>query len=169
MGSLCTRRASARPRAAAPKAGSYSSGPRTSNGRSCIRRPGATPSISFHAGMLTGLAGSNRTATRRILGTISRTSSSCFVLNSGLTADNPVTFPPGLARLATSPVATGSPVPVMTMGIVPVSCLAAPTATVLDVTMMSTLRRTRSAARSRRRSSRPSAYRYSMTMFFPST
>ena len=37
------------------------------------------------------------------------------------------------------------------------------------VTMTSTLRRTSSAASAGRRSSFPSAYRYSMTMFFPST
>src|SRR5262249_43512230 len=37
----------------------------------------------------------------------------------------PVIFPPGRARLGTSPARTGSPIEIMTMGIVVVDCLAA--------------------------------------------
>src|SRR5882672_10875028 len=37
----------------------------------------------------------------------------------------PVTFPPGRERLATSPPATASPTAAITMGTVPVACLAA--------------------------------------------
>ena len=60
--------------------------------------------------------------------------------------------------------------PDITMGIVLVAFLAAriilsPPA----AKMISTLRRTSSAASSGRRSSFPSAYRYSMAMFCPST
>ena len=61
-----------------------------------------------------------------------------------------MTFPPGRARLATSPVPTGSAVTPKTMGMVLVTFLAATVAGVLPpVTMTSTLRRTSSAARSK--------------------
>ena len=81
-----------------------------------------------------------------------------------------MTLPPGRARLSTRPASTGSsPTPTITMGIVLVAFLAAriirvPPAT----TMISTLRRTSSAASSGSRSSFPSANRYSMAMFCPS-
>ena len=55
----------------------------------------------------------------------------------------------------------------MTMGIVAVASLAARVAFDPTVTITSTLRRTNSAAIARSRSMFPSAYRYSMTMFFP--
>jgi len=63
-----------------------------------------------------------------------------------------VTFSPGRARLATSPLPNGSPTLTMTMGIVRVARLAARDACVTTVTMTSTLSRTRSAARSGSRS-----------------
>ena len=78
-------------------------------------------------------------------------------------------FPPGRARLATKPLPTGSGSCAMTMGIVTVASLAARVTGGLAETMMSTLRRTSSAASAGRRSSFPSAYRHSMTMIFPST
>ena len=74
-------------------------------------------------------------------------------------AEPPVTFPPGRARLAMSPVPTGSRTAIMTMGIVSVAFLAAVTPCVPNDTMRSTLSRTSSAARSGSRSTRPSAYR----------
>src|SRR5215468_7868980 len=52
-------------------------------------------------------------------------SSSRFPPKSEPTLDNPVTFPPGCARLATSPIPTGSVALVMTMGIVLVAFFAA--------------------------------------------
>jgi hypothetical protein len=55
-------------------------------------------------------------------------------------------FPPGRARLATKPLPTGSGSCAMTMGIVTVASLAAPVTGGLAETMMSTLRRTSSAA-----------------------
>src|SRR5262249_26495811 len=72
--------------------------------------------------------------------------------------DTPVTFPPGRARLAMSPVPTGSRTKIMTRGIVSVAFLAAvaPCAPA-DATIRSTLSRTSSAARSGSRSTRPSA------------
>jgi hypothetical protein len=60
---------------------------------------------------------------------------------------NPVMFPPGRARLATSPLPTGSATNVMTMGMMVVASLAAWAAGVDEVTMTSTLSRTRSAAK----------------------
>ena len=57
----------------------------------------------------------------------------------------------------------------MTMGIVTVASLAGRVDSAPPVTMTSTLRRTSSAASAGRRSSFPSPYRHSMTIFFPST
>ena len=68
-------------------------------------------------------------------------------------------FAPGRARLAMSPVPTGSRMPIMTMGIVSVAFLAAVAPCVPCDTMRSTLSRTSSAAKSGSRSTRPSAYR----------
>ena len=104
------------------------------------------------------------------VGTISFRSSSRFPLIAGERVDNPVTFPPGRARLVTNPWPTGSTAATMTMGIVLVASLAARVAPPPPpVTMTSTFNRTNSAERAERRSSFPSACRYSMTMFFPST
>ena len=61
--------------------------------------------------------------------------------------DVPVTFAPGRARLATSPLSTGSVTSDMTIGIVLVTCLAALVAAPPIATMTRTLRRTKSAAR----------------------
>ena len=81
----------------------------------------------------------------------------------------PVTLPPGRAKLATSPASTGSVALTMTIGIVVVARLAASAGAWEEATITSTLCRTRSAASSARRSRRPSAQRYSMTTFLPST
>ena len=107
-------------------------------------------------------------ANRRRPGTISRKSSSRLAATSVCWIDRPVTLPPGRARLATRPVPTGSPAAAMTIGMTDVACLAATTASVADVTMTSTLRRTNSAAISAKRSLRPSAQRYSIVMVRPS-
>jgi hypothetical protein len=53
----------------------------------------------------------------------------------------PVTFPPGRARLATSPCLTASPLPIITMGIVCVAFLTAMAVVSVVVTMRSTSRR----------------------------
>ena len=58
----------------------------------------------------------------------------------------PVTLPPGRARLWTRPVATASPLMAMTMGMVVVAALAARAPGAPCVRMRSTFRRTNSAA-----------------------
>ena len=80
----------------------------------------------------------------------------------------PVTLPPGRARLATNPLATGSFGKIITIGMVLVAFFAACTAEPAGATMTSTLRRTNSAARSGNRSTLPSAHRNSTTRFWPS-
>jgi hypothetical protein len=80
----------------------------------------------------------------------------------------PVTLPPGRARLATSPLPNGSPAAVMTIGMVEVARLAASGARVPFATMMSTWRRTSSAAKSDSCSGWSSAERRSKAKFFPS-
>ncbi len=81
----------------------------------------------------------------------------------------PVTLPPGRAKLATSPACTGSVALIMTIGIVVVARLAASAGAWEEATITSTFCRTRSAAISAKRSRRPSAQRYSMRTFLPST
>src|SRR5215471_10786372 len=130
----------------------------------------ATGSTSCNNRAVDGPVEVQRTATRESLGTISFRSSNRLPLISGARVDSPVIFPPGRARLVTDPWATGSTSPAMTMGIVLVASLAARVAPPPPpVTITSTFNRTNSAARADRRSSFPSACRYSMTMFFPST
>src|SRR4029077_17914580 len=60
-------------------------------------------------------------------------------------------FPPGRARLATNSSSTGSAMPIATMGMMPVACLAGRVAVVLNVTIKSTLGLTSFAAASRSR------------------
>ncbi len=115
------------------------------------------------------LSGLKRTPIRCARGKISFSSSSRFALSSGLKMLDPVIFPPGRARLATKPNATGSPLVTMTIGIVVVAFLAARIAGDPAVSMTSTLRRTNSAANSGSRSNFPSAQRDSMTRFLPSS
>jgi hypothetical protein len=94
----------------------------------------------------------------------------CFGIISLLISVNPVTLPPGRLRLATSPIWTGSPDVVKTIGIVAVSALAASAATENPgATMTSTLRRTISAAASARRSGVSSPHRNSIARLRPST
>ena len=77
-------------------------------------------------------------------------------------------FPPGCARLATIPSATGSSTESMTIGIVVVAWWTAWPKTRLSTTITSTCRATSSAARSAPRCSLPDAQRYSMVRFSPS-
>src|SRR6266852_423728 len=81
--------------------------------------------------------------------------------------DCPVILPPGRARLATIPVATGSPIGPVTIGIVLVAFLAARLPGVVYATMIAGLRRTHSAARVGNRSYLPSSDRKLMLMLFP--
>ena len=109
------------------------------------------------------------TATRVALGVTSLSSCSRLPLSSWASTDNPVTLPPGRARLATKPAPTGSPVTAITMGIVSDACLAAWAAKVLSVTIMSTFIWTSSVAMAASLSGLPCAKRNSRTMFWPST
>ena len=79
-----------------------------------------------------------------------------------------MTLPPGRARLATKPAPTGSAALAITMGMVVVAFFAANAVGAPVTTIRSTLRRTKSAASSGRRSGFCSANRYSMVIFFPS-
>ena len=109
-----------------------------------------------------------RSPTRASLGTASLSISSLLVFSSVAKLENPVTLPPGRARLATRPSPTGSAAFAITMGMVVVAFFAANAGGPPVATIRSTLRRTRSAASSGRRSSFCSANRYSMVIFFPS-
>src|SRR5215475_8703118 len=79
-------------------------------------------------------------------------SSSCFGDVSSDEPASPVVFPPGCAKLATKPLPTGSVAYAMTMGIVLVACCSGRMAADNPVTMMSTFKRTSSAATSGNRS-----------------
>src|SRR5262247_1075912 len=94
--------------------------------------------------------GDRRSPTRPSLGTASLSISSLFVFSSNDKLDSPVILPPGRARLAIRPAATGSPEFVITMGMVVVALLAANDPSSPEATIRSTLRRTSSAASSGR-------------------
>src|SRR5204863_3122292 len=70
-----------------------------------------------------------------------------LVTTPRLKSDSPVMLPPGRARLATSPVPTGSAAFPMTIGITLVALLAAWSAGAPTATKISTARRTSSVAR----------------------
>src|SRR5262245_35360398 len=112
--------------------------------------------------------GVRRSPTRESLGIASLSISSLLLISSGTKLASPVTLPPGRAKLAIRPSATGSTEVVITIGMVVVAFFAANTGAVDVPTMTSTLRRTSSAASSGRRSFFCSANRYSKAMFFPS-
>src|SRR5262245_326942 len=94
-------------------------------------------------------------ATRRADGNNSWTNSTLLPANSAPTLDIPVTFPPGRARLSTSPLSTGFPASAMTTEMSRVACFAARAAGVNQATMISTLSRTSSATNSGRRLALP--------------
>jgi hypothetical protein len=86
---------------------------------------------------------------------MSCTNSPTFPESSAASPLMPVTFPPGLERLSTSPVLTGSPATAITIGISRVASLAATARGVNHVTITSTLSRTSSAASAARRTCCP--------------
>jgi len=93
------------------------------------------------------LVGLNRTAIRRAPGSTVLSSWGRFPTVSSWSLENPVTFPPGRARLATRPIPTGSLTNMKTIGIVELAFLAASAGRVpLFAMIRSTLRPTRSAA-----------------------
>ena len=103
-------------------------------------------------------------------GTNSDTSSRRLGSRSAGEKAKPVRLPPGRGRLATKPNSTGSPTLVKTIGIVEVARFAATAGAVpATATITSTFWVTRSAANAGSRSGWPSAQRYSIATFFPST
>ena len=102
------------------------------------------------------------TAARLSDGMMSRSTPRILVPASEVVAEVPLTLPPGRAKLATSPLATGSPAPIMTIGMSLVACLAATAAGVRYATIRSTLRRTSSAARLGSAAASPRARRSSI-------
>src|SRR6266545_2267720 len=125
IGSEIVRRASARHAVSAANALASSCGWRTSRTCNSTARARATSRVSCKASLDTGLTGFHRTATRATWGIAVLRSSRCFPLRPEVRLDSPVAFPPGRARLATSPVPTGSPGTVNTIGTVVVSASAA--------------------------------------------
>ena len=95
----------------------------------------------------------------------------CFSNSSRLTVSSvfwnaiPVMFPPGRARLCTSPSATGSEITAMTTGSVLVACLIARPACGPAATMTSGFNSISSFTSAGSRSSFPSAYRDTIAMF----
>ena len=163
-----TMRAPLRPLTAALNAPSNSLDLRASTVWSCRLKERADDSA---AGSSAGFrAGSLRRATRMMPGIASLSSSNALPVNSGRPTKIPVRFPPGRAKLAMKPLATGSDSRSSpTTGIVFVAFVAALIADELTATITSTLRRAASAAYSRSRSSLPPANRSSMRMFWPCT
>src|SRR5215471_18871826 len=90
-----------------------------------IPNVGAAVCTSSNWRTLEALSGLKRKATREAVGIASLRICSRLVPTFGPTLVLPVIFPPGRARLGTSPARTGSPMEIMTMGIVVVACLAA--------------------------------------------
>ena len=93
-----------------------------------------------------GLSGFHSMPIREGFGINSNSSSTFFCTNSGARKDTPVTFPPGRARLATSPSRTGSLTPTITIGTVPLARLAAIVAAVPRAMITATFCRTRATA-----------------------
>src|SRR6266540_3347849 len=77
----------------------------------------AADCIAGMTGLLTGLSGFDSAAGCAISGNASFSTSSRLAFNCGRKKVEPVTLASGLARLATSPVATASPLIAITMGI----------------------------------------------------
>jgi hypothetical protein len=97
----------------------------------------------------------------------SRTSPKRFGPSSTVKRLTPVALPLGRLKLATRPSWTGSSPMVNTMGIVVVAALAAKAEGLSVATSITTCRRTSSAASAGKRSSWPSAKRYSIATLRP--
>jgi hypothetical protein len=121
------------------------------------RRPSGRVALSALAPLLAVAAFSSAS---------SRISSSRFAPSAANIKVTPVTLPPGLLRLATRPLATGSPPMLNTIGIVAVDALAAsPDASPPVAAITATRRPTSSAANAGSRSYWPSAQRYSIVTY----
>jgi len=151
-GSPVTANASGRSFTIAAKAVSNSTRGLTLTGMTVTPNVGAAACISSSWRTLEALSGLKRKATRETVGMTSLRICSRLAPTSGPRIVLPVIFPPGRARLGTSPARTGSPIEIMTMGTVVVACLAAKLAGVPKVAITSTGRRTSAAAASASRS-----------------
>ena len=92
------------------------------------------------------MRGSRRTAARVTRGAICLSSSSHFALKPYSNCMNPVTLPPGRARLSTKPAPTGSGTCTNTIGTVRVACCNGPTVGAAMARMTSGASATNSAA-----------------------
>ena len=102
---------------------------------------------------LAGVSGLTSSAMAGAVGTSSRTTSSCFGPSSTAIEVTPVMLPPGLLRLATSPIAIGSPAVTKTIGIVVVAAFAASAGGApANAAITATLRETRLASSAGNRS-----------------
>ncbi len=104
---------------------SKSSRLRTSSDRSLSPNALAAASMSVRGQVSPRPPDCQRKATRATLGKASLSSSNRLPSRSGAMRLSPVIFPPGRARLETSPVPTGSAAAANTMGIVALAFLAA--------------------------------------------
>ncbi len=121
--------------------------------------------IAFTSGRLSGRPGFHRTVAWDTLGNASLRIAKRFALRSRSIAETPVMFPPGFARLATKPAATGSPVAAITIGIVVVNFAATLASGVQAATITSTLESTSSRMIAASLSGLPSASWTSIVMF----
>src|SRR6266446_9119346 len=115
------------------------------------------------------VCGPTRKAIKPGCGRISRSNSRRFGITSVPKMYPPVALPAGRLKLATRPSCTGSPPAVNTIGMVAVAFFAAPAAGDPVATSDAAGSPISSAARDGRRSKLPSAYRYSIATFRPTT
>ena len=147
------------PRANAVTSRSISLASRMSTGLNSTPNDGATDWIEANWPIPAGMVGSRRTAARVTPGAISLSSSSHFPLMPYSKVVNPVALPPGRAKLATKPAATGSGVCANTIGTVRVACSNGPTIVPPEARMTSGASATNSAAYLRVRSVSPAPQR----------
>src|SRR5215510_3817744 len=133
--------------------------------RFIVRAAACTAFISSTAAALPVLA---KIANLRRPGTTSCSSSTRLPATSACCSDRPVMLPPGRPKLAMRPAPTGSAAVANTIGIVAVAFFASEAIGVPEVTIISTLRRTNSAAIAAARVLRPSAQRTSIATVGPS-
>ena len=114
------------------------------------------------------VCGLNKIATRETRGAISRNNSTHLPLREASILMNPVILPPGLWRLATKPLPTGSDTDAKTIGIVWVSCRNAAVTGVVTAKSTSGLVCTNSVANSLVRSILPLVQRVSTVTLRPS-
>ena len=154
----------------AAKAGSNSASVPAVITWSCRPTARAVSCISVVLITVFGLFGFTRKATVAAVGTSSQSSSSCFAISVKDNRLTPITLPPGRLRLATRPSFMGSLPVSKTIGMVRVAALAASAEGSPPVAAITTTcRLIKSATSAGNRSYFPSAQRYSIATFWPST